>query len=51
MIAIDDYRGRVMEENDRLAGEGLRVLAVASRDFDPAAFDTGRSLRRRGARS
>ena len=39
VIAIDDYRGRVMEENDRLAGEGLRVLAVASRDFDPATFD------------
>ena len=39
VIAIDDYRGRVMEENDRLASEGLRVLAVASRDFDPATFD------------
>ena len=38
-IPIDDYRGRVLEENDRLAGEGLRVLAVASKDFDPASFD------------
>jgi Ca2+-transporting ATPase len=38
-IPIDDYRERVMAENDRLAGEGLRVLAVASKDFDPAAFD------------
>ncbi len=44
MIAIDDYRGRVMEENDRLAGEGLRVLAVASRDFDPSSFDAGAPL-------
>ena len=38
-IPIDDHRDRVMEENDRLAGEGLRVLAVASKDFDPASFD------------
>ncbi len=44
VIAIDDYRGRVMEENDRLAGEGLRVLAVASRDFDPSSFDAGAPL-------
>jgi P-type Ca2+ transporter type 2C len=36
---IDEYRDRVMAENDRLAGEGLRVLAVASRDYDPATFD------------
>src|SRR5947207_10500080 len=28
-----------MAENDRLASEGLRVLAVASRDIDPAHFD------------
>jgi Ca2+-transporting ATPase len=32
-------RDRVLAENDRLAGEGLRVLAVAARDFDPARFD------------
>jgi Ca2+-transporting ATPase len=32
-------RDRVIAENDRLAGDGLRVLAVASRDIDPAAFD------------
>jgi P-type Ca2+ transporter type 2C len=35
----DELRSRVLEENDRLASEGLRVLAVASRDFDPASFD------------
>ena len=34
----------MLAENDRLAGEGLRVLAVAARDFDPAAFDPGRPL-------
>jgi P-type Ca2+ transporter type 2C len=38
-IPIDDHRDKVMEENDRLAGEGLRVLAVASKDFDPASFN------------
>ncbi len=40
-IPIDDYRDKVMEENDRLAAEGLRVLAVASKDFDPASFNAG----------
>ena len=37
-------RDRVLAENDRLAGEGLRVLAVASRDIDPAEFDPGGAL-------
>src|SRR5262245_6408899 len=35
---------RVLAENDRLAGEGLRVLAVARRDFDPNSFDAGGDL-------
>jgi Ca2+-transporting ATPase len=35
---------RVLAENDRLAGEGLRVLAVARRDFDVDAFDPGADL-------
>ena len=35
----DESRQRVLAENDRLAGEGMRVLAVARRDFDPASFD------------
>ena len=43
-LPIDDYRERVLAENDRLASEGLRVLAVASRDFDPATFDPGAAL-------
>jgi Ca2+-transporting ATPase len=34
----------VMTENDRLAGEGLRVLAVAARDIDPAQFDPNATL-------
>src|SRR5215218_5203500 len=38
-VPMADGRDRVLAENDRLAGEGLRVLAVARRDFDPATFD------------
>jgi Ca2+-transporting ATPase len=44
VVPIEGYRERVLEENDRLAGEGLRVLAVASLDLDPASFDPGGSL-------
>jgi Ca2+-transporting ATPase len=43
-LDIDEYSDRVMQENDRLAGEGLRVLAVASRDIDPAQFDPNAKL-------
>jgi Ca2+-transporting ATPase len=43
-VPAETARGRVLEENDRLAGDGLRVLAVASRDLDPAAFDAGATL-------
>ena len=43
VLAADDP-DRVLSENDRLAGEGLRVLAVARRDFDPATFDAGADL-------
>jgi Ca2+-transporting ATPase len=39
-----DARDRVLAENDRLAGEGLRVLAVARRDFDPDTFDPSGDL-------
>jgi Ca2+-transporting ATPase len=37
-VPAEGVRDRVLAENDRLAGEGLRVLAVASRDLDPAEF-------------
>jgi Ca2+-transporting ATPase len=40
----DEHRDRVLAENDRMAAEGLRVLAVARRDFDPATFDAGGDL-------
>jgi Ca2+-transporting ATPase len=36
--------GLVVAENDRLAGEGMRVLAVARRDLDPATFDPAGDL-------
>jgi Ca2+-transporting ATPase len=43
-VPVDDGRDRVLGENDRLAGEGLRVLAVASRDIEAAAFDPAADL-------
>jgi P-type Ca2+ transporter type 2C len=36
--ADDAARQLVLTENDRLSGDGLRVLAVATRDIDPGAF-------------
>jgi Ca2+-transporting ATPase len=44
MVPMAEARDRVLAENDRLSGEGLRVLAVASRDIDPASFDPGGTL-------
>ena len=43
-VSADAVHDRVLAENDRLAGEGLRVLAVAARDLDPAVFDPDRPL-------
>ena len=44
-VPAEEGRERVLAENDRLAGEGLRVLAVAGREIDRAAFDpSGRLL-------
>ncbi len=37
-VPAEGARDLVLAENDRLAGEGLRVLAVAARDLDPVAF-------------
>jgi P-type Ca2+ transporter type 2C len=42
-LAVDDP-ARVLAENDRLASEGLRVLAVARRDLDPGTFDPSGDL-------
>jgi len=35
------HRERYLAENQRFAEEGLRVMATARRDFDPASFDPG----------
>lgn len=34
-----DDRNMIEEENERIASEGLRVLALAQKDFDPESFD------------
>jgi Ca2+-transporting ATPase len=35
----DEFRRRYLEENERLAKQGLRVMATARKDFDAATFD------------
>ena len=42
-VAIGDHIGDVNAHNDRLGSQGLRVLAVAQRDFDLEAWDEVRS--------
>ncbi len=37
--ADGDARQRCQAENQRLAGQGLRVIATARKDLDPATFD------------
>ena len=38
------FRERYLAENQRLGEQGLRVLATARKDFDPAAFDPAADL-------
>jgi Ca2+-transporting ATPase len=40
----DDGRERYLAENQRLGEQGLRVLATARKDFDPATFDPNAEL-------
>jgi P-type Ca2+ transporter type 2C len=42
--AGDDFRARYLAENERLGEQGLRVLATARKDFDPATFDPNADL-------
>src|SRR4051794_4966107 len=42
--ADDAFHERYLAENERLAAQGLRVMATARRDFDPASFDPGTDL-------
>ena len=39
-----DSRKKVEEENEKIASEGLRVLALAQKDFEPSSFDPGAEL-------
>ena len=40
----DDNRQLALDENERIAKEGERVMVVARRDFDPATFDPKANL-------
>ncbi|WP_426504532.1 cation-translocating P-type ATPase [Dactylosporangium sp. McL0621] len=40
----DELRGRYLAENERLAAQGLRVMATARKDFAPATFDRQAAL-------
>jgi P-type Ca2+ transporter type 2C len=42
--ADEAFRGRYLDENRRLGEQGLRVLATARKDFDPATFDPNADL-------
>jgi len=43
--AVDeDFKARYLAENERLAEKGLRVMATARKDFDPAGFDPDADL-------
>lgn len=38
-VPVDSVKDVYLSENERLGRQGLRVMAVASRDLDPASFD------------
>src|SRR3954470_13940767 len=40
----EDFSARYLAENERLAGQGLRVMATARKDFAPVDFDSGADL-------
>ena len=44
LVAAADVVDRFNAENERLAENGLRVMAVARRDYDPATFDPNADL-------
>jgi Ca2+-transporting ATPase len=45
IVPIDDeFKQRYMDENERLAGQGLRVMSVGRKDFDPDGFDPSAEL-------
>ncbi len=44
LVPIDEVRSEYTQNNERLGKQGLRVMAVARRDFDPASFDPSGDL-------
>ncbi len=44
VVSIDTVHSEYTSNNERLGGQGLRVMAVARRDFDPASFDASGDL-------
>ena len=44
VVVDESFRVRYLEENERLAKKGLRVMATARKDFDPATFVTDGDL-------
>ena len=42
--ADDAFKQRYMDENERLASQGLRVMATGRKDFDPDGFDPSADL-------
>jgi Ca2+-transporting ATPase len=45
IIPVDDeFKQRYVDENERLAGQGLRVMATGRKDFDPGTFDPAADL-------
>jgi P-type Ca2+ transporter type 2C len=45
VVSVDDaFKQRYMDENERLASQGLRVMATGRKDFEPAAFDPSSDL-------
>ena len=43
-VPIDAVRTEFVSKNERLGKQGLRVMAVARRDLDPASFDPSGDL-------
>jgi Ca2+-transporting ATPase len=44
LVPIEEVRSEYTANNERLGKQGLRVMAVARRDFDPASFDPSADL-------
>jgi Ca2+-transporting ATPase len=45
IVPVDEeFKQRYMDENERLASQGLRVMATGRKDFDPAAFEPSADL-------